>query len=162
MHHSTNPSDPSHLGQSVIGWREWVSLPDLAIRHVKAKIDTGARSSSLHAFNIEAFTRDGISMVHFEVHPNQRSELPVIACEAPIHDVRRVRSSSGIATKRFVILTKVHWLDATWEVDLTLADRSLMGFRMLIGREAVRGRVLVDPSQSYFGGRPRKKKKKNS
>ncbi|TWU45700.1 hypothetical protein Q31b_08760 [Novipirellula aureliae] len=100
-------------------------------------------------------------MVRFEVHPNQRSELPVIACEAPIHDIRRVRSSSGIATKRFVILTKVHWLDATWEVDLTLADRSLMGFRMLIGREAVRGRVLVDPSQSYIGGRPRKKKKKN-
>ncbi|MFG0263373.1 MAG: ATP-dependent zinc protease [Novipirellula sp. JB048] len=145
----------------IIGWREWVSLPGLGIRHIKAKIDTGARSSSLHAFNIETFTANGVEMVRFEVHPQQRSDAKTVACQAPIHDIRKVRSSSGEASKRIFILTEVHWLETTWQVELTLANRHKMGFRMLLGREAVRGRMLVEPGRSYFGGRPPRKKKKH-
>jgi hypothetical protein len=142
----------------IIGWREWVSLPGLAIPRIKAKIDTGARSSSLHTFDIERFEVAGRSMVRFSVHPIQRRDQIAIKCQAEIHDIRSVRSSSGLASDRIVIQTPVLWMGEQWNVDLTLADRSEMGFRMLVGREAVRGRMLVDPGRSYFGGRPRHRK----
>lgn len=145
----------------IVGWREWLALPELNINRIKAKIDTGARSSSLHAFDIEAFDKNGETFVRFEVHPEQRTDKKTVSCEALVHDMRSVRSSSGKASDRFVILTPVRWMGDEWLVELTLADRSEMGFRMLIGREAMRGRMLVDPSRSYFGGRPKKKKKKN-
>lgn len=144
----------------IIGWREWVSLPGLGISRIKAKIDTGARSSCLHAFDIERFEQDGNSFVRFKVHPVQRHDEITVCCQAAIHDIRSVRSSSGEASDRIVIQTVVRWLGETWSVDLTLADRSEMGFRMLVGREAVRGRMLVDPSRSYFGGRPKKKRRR--
>ncbi len=143
-----------------IGWREWLALPDLGISHLKAKIDTGARSSSLHAFDIETFTRQDEVFVRFKVHPAQRSDLKTVNCEAKVHDVRHIRSSSGETQERFVILTNVRWKKEVWPVEMTLADRSQMGFRMLVGREAIRGRVLVHPGKSYFGGRPHRKKKK--
>lgn len=136
-------------------------MPDLGLPHLKAKIDTGARSSCLHAIDIETFHQDDEVYVRFKVHPVQRSEKRLIACEAKIHDVRSVRSSSGEVSDRFVILTPIRWKKQLWEVELTLADRSSMGFRMLLGREAIRGRMLVNPGQSYYGGR-RKRKKKNS
>ncbi len=144
----------------IIGWREWVSMPELGIRRIKAKIDTGARSSSLHAFDISQFTREDQAMVRFVVHPVQRREDMSLHCEARIHDVRSVRSSSGEAKDRVVIQTPVLWMGEKWTVELTLADRTEMGFRMLIGREAVRGRMLVDPGRSYFGGRPPRRKKR--
>ena len=145
----------------IIGWREWLSLPDLGIPRIKAKIDTGARSSSLHAYEIQRFEQQGCSLVRFKVHPVQRRDAVSVSCVAEVHDVRSVRSSSGEAADRIVIQTPVRWMGETWTVDLTLADRSQMGFRMLIGREAVRGRMLVDPGRSYFGGRPKKKRKQN-
>lgn len=138
----------------IIGWREWVSLPALGVRRTKAKIDTGARSSSLHAFEIEPFDIDGKPHVRFQVHPIQRRDNFVVSCQAEVHDIRMIRSSSGETSERFVIRTPVSWMGESWEIDLTLADRSLMGFRMLIGREAVRGRMLVDPDRSFFGPRP--------
>ena len=141
----------------IIGWREWVSLPELGIAHIKAKIDTGARSSCLHAFEIEPFKRESQWMVRFDVHPVQRRDDICVRCEAEIHDVRHVRSSSGEVSERFVILTLVHWMGETWPVELTLANRSEMGFRMLVGREAIRNRMIVDPGRSYFGGRRSKK-----
>ncbi len=144
----------------IIGWREWVSLPEIGISRIKAKIDTGARSSSLHAFDIQRFDDEGRSFVRFNVHPVQRREDISVLCEAEVHDVRNVKSSSGESSDRIVIQTPVSWMGETWTVDLTLADRTQMGFRMLVGREAVRGRMLVDPGRSYFGGRPRKKKRK--
>ena len=153
---SSGPTDGS-APLVIIGWREWVALPELGIEHIKAKIDTGARSSSLHAFEIEAFIREGKSMVRFEVHPVQRRDDITVQCEAEVFDVRRVRSSSGEVSKRFVIRTEVQWMGERWPVELTLADRSEMGFRMLIGREAIRSRLLVDPGRSYFGGRPSRK-----
>lgn len=145
----------------IIGWREWVALPDLRIAHIKAKIDTGARSSSLHAFEIEPFDKSGQRWVRFQVHPIQRREDFTVACEAMVHDVRNVKSSSGVSTERFVILTPVLWMGQQWTVELTLADRTEMGFRMLVGREAVRGRMLVDPSRSYFGGRPPRRRRRH-
>ncbi|NNE01439.1 MAG: ATP-dependent zinc protease [Pirellulaceae bacterium] len=142
-----------------MGWREWISMPDLGLPHLKAKIDTGARSSSLHAIDIETFHQADEEFVRFRVHPIQRSESRTIQCQAKVHDVRSVRSSTGEVTDRFVILTPVRWKHQVWPVELTLADRSLMGFRMLIGREAIRGRMLVDPGRSYFGGRRKRKKR---
>lgn len=144
----------------IIGWREWVSLPTIGISRIKAKIDTGARSSSLDARGIERFERQGRQFVRFTVHPVQRKEEIAVVCEAEIHDLRNVRSSSGESSERIVIQTPVCWMGETWTVDLTLADRTEMGFRMLVGREAVRGRMLVDPGRSYFGGRPKRKKRR--
>ena len=145
----------------VIGWREWVALPELGIRRIKVKVDTGARSSSLHAFDIEEFERDNEKYVRFQIHPVQRKDTEQVAAEAKVLEYRSVRSSSGKASVRPVILTTVAWMGAAWEVELTLANRDQMGFRMLLGREAIRGRYLVDPGKSYNGGKPKRKKKTN-
>ena len=145
---------------NVIGWREWVGLPDLGIETVKAKVDTGARSSSLHAYDLVAFERDGTKCVRFKVHPVQRDTSKVVVAEAKILEYRSVRSSSGRATMRPVIVTNVALLGQAWPVELTLANRDEMGFRMLLGREAFRGRFLVDAGRSYYGGRPKRPKKR--
>lgn len=145
---------------ATIGWREWVSLPDLGVKSIKAKVDTGARSSSLHAFDIEEFQRDNQQWVRFSIHPVQRKAKPTVAAEAQVLEYRSVRSSSGKASRRPVILTSLQLLGETLQVELTLANRDEMGFRMLLGREAFRGRFLVDAGNSYFGGQPKAKKKK--
>ncbi|PEN14968.1 ATP-dependent zinc protease [Longibacter salinarum] len=139
----------------IIGWREWLALPDLNISWIKAKVDTGARSSALHAFNIERFQENGIERVRFEIHPVQRSKERSVIAEASVHDVRSVRSSSGQKQERVVILTPVRVLGHTWDIELTLARRDKMGFRMLLGRQAIRRRMLVDPGASYAGGKPK-------
>ena len=144
----------------VIGWREWVGLPELDIKSVKAKVDTGARSSSLHAFALEQFVKDGKDWVRFKVHPVQRDSHKIHQTEAQILDMRSVRSSSGKATLRPVILTKIRLLEQIWPIELTLANRDEMGFRMLLGREAFRGKFLVDAGKSYYGGKPRGRRKK--
>lgn len=141
-----------------IGWREYVALPDLGVPHIKAKVDTGARSSSLHAFDLEQFQKEGRDYVRFKIHPVQRSDAKVIDVETPVLDIRKVKSSSGEVTLRPVILTPVRLLGATWLIELTLANRDEMGFRMLLGREAIRGRMLVDPGSSYYSGLPKRKK----
>ena len=146
-------------GRPIIGWREWVGLPDFGIRHIKVKVDTGARSSSLHAFDMELFEREGVRWVRFKVHPVQRKSDKTVECEAEVLEFRSVRSSSGRAAKRPVIITNISMMDITWPVELTLASRDEMGFRMLLGREAFRRRFLVDAGKSYFGGKPKQKKK---
>ena len=143
-----------------IGWREYVSLPDLKIPAIKAKVDTGARSSSLHAFDMELYRKDGLDYVRFKIHPVQRNDELVVEVETPVFDIRRVRSSSGESSVRPVIVTVVELLGVAWPIELTLANRDQMGFRMLLGREAMRGRMLVDPGSSYFGGKPKRKKVK--
>ena len=144
----------------IIGWREWVGLPDLGISQIKVKVDTGARSSSLHAYDVHQFDREGETWVRFKVHPIQRRTHEFIGTEARILESRSVRSSSGKATLRPVIFTNVTLLGVTWPVEVTLANRDEMGFRMLLGREAYRGRFLVDAGQSYYGGKPATKKRK--
>ncbi len=143
----------------VIGWREWVGLPELGIEAIKAKVDTGARSSSLHAFELEAFTRNGVDWVRFEIHPNQRNAANPVLTEAPVLEYRSIRSSSGVASRRPVIVTPVRLMDQVWPVELTLANRDEMGFRMLLGRQAFRRRFLVDAGRSYRGARPPKKQR---
>lgn len=140
----------SHL--PVIGWREWVALPDLDILAIKAKIDTGARSSALHAFDVETFEVRGQIRVRFKVHPYQRDCHRTIIAEAPLLEEREVRNSGGHAEMRPVILTQVHVQHQDWPIELTLTNRDVMGFRMLLGRQAVRDRFLVDPGQSYLQG----------
>ncbi len=143
----------------VIGWREWVALPDFGIKTIKVKVDSGARSSSLHAFDVKIFDREGVQWVRFKVHPIQRSNDQTVVVEARILEFRSVRSSSGIAKMRPVIVTEIELLGERWSLELTLASRDNMGFRMLLGREAFRGRFLVDGGKSYYGGRPKGKKK---
>jgi hypothetical protein len=137
----------------VLGWREWVSLPELATPWIKVKIDTGARSCALHAFDIEYFDRDNVQWVRFEIHPWQRSANDLILQEAPVIEERNIRSSSGETETRPVISTSLGIGDAIVPIELTLTRRDEMGFRMLVGREALRRRYLVDPSKSFVAGR---------
>jgi len=138
----------------IIGWREWVTLPGLQVESVKAKIDTGARTSSLHAVRLRTFDRDGQTVVRFAVHPLQKNSKLTVEAEAEVVEFRDIRSSNGHVSRRPVILTPVTALGQTWNVELTLANRDEMGFRMLLGREALRDRFLVDSARSFLGGRP--------
>jgi hypothetical protein len=135
---------------AVIGWREWVTLPALGIEATKAKIDTGARSSALHAFNLERFERDGKTIVRFQAHPIQRNDSDVVTAEAALLEDRVVRNSGGQEELRPVIETPVQVGDAIWMIELTLTNRDQMGFRMLLGRQAVRHRYLVNPGKSFL------------
>ena len=137
---------------AVVGWREWVALPELGVTHLKAKVDTGARTSALHAFNLETFTRDEREWVRFIVHPLQGKLKPSLPAEAPVAEVRRVKSSNGKSELRPVIVTTVELQNRRWKIELTLTRRDEMSFRMLLGREALRRHCLVNPGKSYLGG----------
>ena len=145
----------------VIGWREWVSIPPLGIKRIKAKIDTGASSSSLHAYDIEVLDDLEQQHVQFKIQPLQKNRSVVVQAKVPIQDFRKVKSSNGQTTIRPVIRTSIMIFGHKHEIDVTLFDRAKMGFRMLIGREALRGRFVVDSAQSYCAGKLRKKKKRN-
>ena len=134
----------------IIGWREQLALPDLGIREVKAKIDTGARSSALHAFDVETFNSNGKRMVRFKVHPYQRDAHRTVTAEAELLDQRQVRNSGGQTQVRPVIETTVDLNGDRWSIELTLTNRDVMGFRMLLGRQAVRRRFLVDAGRSFL------------
>jgi hypothetical protein len=134
----------------VVGWREWLAIPQLEIPWIKAKVDTGARSSSLHAHSIEEYEEGGITMVRFiaEVdHPYHSIERE---CHAPVHDQRQVKDSGGNPEVRYFIRTLVEVGEHHWHIEISLTDRSTMKFPMLLGREAVRRRALVDPGRSYL------------
>jgi len=135
------------------GWREWAALPDLGVDAIKVKLDTGARTSSLHAFDLQQFERDATPMVRFEVHPRQRSAKGAVQVEAEVVDERWVRNSSGSRELRPVIETRVRIGEDCWPIELTLTRRDQMGFRMLLGRQAVRRRAVVDPGSSFRAGR---------
>ncbi|MGB4136144.1 MAG: ATP-dependent zinc protease [Microbacterium sp.] len=154
--------DRTSHSNTLIGWREWVALPDLGVDWIKAKIDTGARSSSLHAFDIEEFTRDGAEWVRFRVLPWQDATADAVVAEYPVHDRREVRSSSGHADTRIVVRFPVRMVGHEVLAEVTLSNRDEMGFRMLIGREALRRGFVVDPARSFLGGRaPREIRRRN-
>ncbi len=134
----------------VIGWREIVALPELGIDRVKAKIDTGARSSALHAFHVKKFSKEGTEMIRFQVHPLQRNNHYTVTAEAEVIDWREVKNSGGIAQLRPVIETIVELGGQNWKIELTLTNRDEMGFRMLLGRQAVRQKFLVDSGNSFL------------
>lgn len=146
----------------ILGWREWLGFPDLGITSIKAKVDTGARTSCLHAFYVEPFERRGSSWVRFGIHPNQGENETVIHCEAPVKDMRTVRDSGGHEETRYVIETSIKVGDQTQLAEVTLTDRDLMKFRVLLGRTAIRKSYLVDPGRSYLQGRRRRPKIKPS
>jgi hypothetical protein len=133
----------------VLGWREWVALPELGIDAIKAKIDTGARTSALHAYRITVFEDDGRRRVRFAVRPVQRRKQPEVECIADVIDERMVTSSSGHRERRLVIRTPLDVGGRTWPIEITLTDRDEMSFRMLLGRQALRRRVLIDPGRSF-------------
>ena len=136
----------------IVGSEEWCALPQLGIPAVKVRVDSGARTSAIHAFNIKAFKREDVAWVSFEVHPLQNNRRTIVRCEAEVVDKRVVKSSSGIAEKRYVIRTQLQHGDMSWDVELTLTNRDSMGYRMLLGREAMMGRILVDPAAGFLGG----------
>ncbi|WP_235492219.1 ATP-dependent zinc protease family protein [Leifsonia sp. Root112D2] len=151
--------DDSH-SSTIVGWREWLSLPGIGVPWIKAKLDTGARSSALHAFDIEEM--DGGDRVRFRVQPWQRSKEDTVIVECPVHDRRLVRSSSGHSQERIVVLVDVQLFGRTVTAETTLSNRDQMGFRMLIGREALRQGFIVHPGKSFLAGRaPREIRRRN-
>ncbi len=150
---------PTRRTPIVSGWREWAALPDLDIPWIKVKLDTGARTSALHAFDLEELPGD---RVRFSVHPWQDSDADQATVECDVHDRRVVRSSSGHAQERIVVLTAIELAGRTVEAEVTLSNRDQMGFRMLIGREALRQGFVVDPARSFQAGRaPKEIRRRN-
>ncbi len=135
-----------------IGWREWVALPQLGVQYIKSKVDTGARTCALHAFDVDRIERRGEPWVRFRIQPLQREAHPSILVEAPLVDERWVLSSTGRPTLRPVIRTKITLRRRTWPIEITLVRRDLMGFRMLLGRQAIKNRFLVHPGRSFLAG----------
>lgn len=133
----------------MVGWREWVALPGLGIQKIKAKIDTGARTSALHAFSLKPFMENGKQRITFEIHPMQHNTDNIVTCTADIIDRREVTDSGGHTEERYVISTPISIAGQTWPIEITLTERENMLFRMLLGRSALRKRFVINPGRSF-------------
>jgi hypothetical protein len=139
--------------KNIIGRLESISLPDLGIEDLHVRVDTGAKTSSLHVDNIKKSTTNGIHNVTFDIHPDSHNVSKVVTCTLPISDIRRIKSSNGAAEQRIVIETNVVLGEQSWPIEITLTDRSDMNHLMLFGREAINNRFLVDPAKVFLGGK---------
>jgi len=142
----------------LLGWKEKVALPSLGIKSIKVKVDTGARTSALHAENIEEFKKGSVTYVRFHIDPIKKSKKPKLKVEARLVGYRMVRSSSGHESLRPVISTTIQVGKEKWKIEVTLVNRDIMGVRMLLGRAAIQNRFYVDPTHAYIAT-PKKKKK---
>jgi hypothetical protein len=138
---------------TMIGWREWASFPGLGVARIKAKIDTGAKTAALHAFRIRTTVRGGVEYAEFYVHPEQKRRLPEIFCSSPVVDRRRIRSSNGIVEQRLIIRVLIRLGERAWPIEVSLANRDAMGFRLLLGRDALRKKFLINPRASFLLGK---------
>ncbi len=155
--HGTEPLPPESLSgnQRLVGWREWLALPELGIRRLQCKIDTGARTSALHALDLQPFRQGGLARIRFRLYPLHGNERTSIACTATISDLRQIRSSNGQRERRYVIVTPMILGAAHQEIEITLADRGPMRFGMLLGRQSlIDGGWRVDPARAFVNGRP--------
>ncbi len=141
----------------VVGWHEWCALPKLGLPAIKAKIDTGAKTSSLHAFDIKPYKKNHKNFVKFDMHPIQGDNDLIVQCRAEVIDIRNVMSSNGHKEKRFVILTPIELNGKRWEIEMTLSNRDPLAFRMLLGREAMERQVIVDPQRINCQGKMSKR-----
>lgn len=135
--------------KTIIGWREWASLPEIGIDRIKVKVDTGARNSALHAYNTSLISKNGENWIHFDIHPDQNDETTIRSCMVRLIDRRWVTNSGGTRERRFVIETPIRIGDSEWPIIITLTNRDEMGFRMLVGRSAIKGKYMVDPARSF-------------
>lgn len=140
--------------KTMIGWEEWCGFPDLGLPAIKAKVDTGAKTSALHAYDIEPFEREGTAFVRFKIHPLQKNKMLEVQCEAPVADFRGVTSSNGERDRRYVIKTPMVLGEKVVDAEVTLTSRHKMTFRMLLGRDAIKqAKFVVDPAKSYLLGK---------
>jgi hypothetical protein len=136
-----------------IGWREWVALPELGIEEIKAKIDTGVRTSALHAMNLRSFRSKGAPWARFEIQPLQGKSSPFTQCEAPVRDHREILNADGEPELRIVVEIEIVIAKKHWPIEVTLTDRREKRFRLLLGRTAISGKALVDPRRSFVAGK---------
>lgn len=144
-----NSANQTKILKIVLGWREWAALPELGIDRIKVKVDTGAKNSALHAFNSSLISKNGEDWIHFDIHPDQNKDTTIKSCTVRLIDRRWVTNSGGTRERRFVIETPIRIGDREWPVIITLSNRDEMGFRMLIGRSAIKGKYMVDPAKSF-------------
>lgn len=146
-------------GRKIIGWKEWFAFEKLGLPAINGKIDTGAKTSCLHAFNIEPYNKEGVDYIKFDIHPLQKNKEVVRTCRARVIDYRYVSDSSGKKEKRYVIKSPLTIGGITVTIEITLANRDSMAFRMLLGREAIKkAKMLVDPSKSFLQGKLKRSK----
>jgi hypothetical protein len=137
----------------IIGRLESIAIPELGIEDLQVRVDTGAKTSSLHVDNIKKSIVDGVHNVTFDIHPDSHNVERIVTCTAPISDIRKIKSSNGTSEQRYVISTIVELGSESWPIEITLTDRSDMSYLMLFGREAIGTKFLVDPSKVFLGSK---------